>query len=141
MKKRITKYMTTNFNLLELGYDFMGYTFDTKRDLSFHHLIISSEMCRNNCLGSGQEEWNGVILNRFTSHIYLHIIERVDPISFFEITSELIDENIQRKLVIENLRRIREILVRFENEHKHDLTSKGAPLIKPEFTEKRISLI
>ncbi len=141
MKKRIIKQMVKTFELIELGYDFMGYTFEEKRDLSFHHLIIPKEICKNLHLGSGQEEWNGAILNRKTSHAYLHLIERMEPDLFYTITSELIDENALRSLQIESLVRIRRLLLIFELEHGKDIRPTGEPYIKPEYIEKRIPLL
>ena len=38
--KEITKEMSKQFKLYKLGYDFAGYTFTNKNQLSAHHLII-----------------------------------------------------------------------------------------------------
>ncbi len=140
MKKRIIRQMVTTFQLLELGYDFMGYTFDNKRELSFHHLIIPKRSCRMLHLGAGQQEWNGAILNRFTSHEYLHLIERLDPALFYAITSELIDENALQRIEIESLKRIRQLLLEFEREHKGERRQDGQYVIKPKYISERISL-
>lgn len=133
--KQITKEMIEVFKLKKLGFDMMGYTFKRQGDLSYHHLIIPK---RHGGLETFQ---NGAILRQGTSHDYLHIIERVDPEIFYAITSELIDENILRKIERQNLENIRDMLLYFEKEHDHDYTKKGNLLIKREYVEQRIPLL
>lgn len=132
--KEITRLMVYNYNLKTLKYDFMGYTFNKEKELSFHHLIIPNRK------GGPVEKWNGSILVRDTAHDYLHRIENVDEEIFFLITSEMVDENIKGKLDIENLRKIRDLLEYFEKEHCGEITSKGKPLIKEEYIRRRIKL-
>ena len=133
--KEIKEEMIRAFQLKQLGYDMMGYTFNKKGDLSYHHLIIPK---RN----GGKETFNnGAILRQKTSHDYLHIIEHIDPEIFFEITSELIDENIKRRIEYENLCAIRDMLLYFEKEHDHDKTKKGQYIIKREFVRERIPIL
>ena len=138
--REITKEMIRTFKVDKLGFDFMGYTFKRKGDLSFHHLIIPHRDCKKAGLGEGYLFWNGAILNQSTSHDYLHVIERLDPEIFYAITSEMIDENILRRIEIANLKRIRDLLLYFEKEHDRDRSKKGNYLIKPEFIERRIKL-
>ena len=138
--KEITKLMINDFKIKQLGYDFMGYKFDKTIDLSFHHLIIPHRDCKKNRLGEGYLYWNGAILNQETAHDYLHIIENIDREIFLKITSEMIDENIKKKLDIENLRNIRDLLIYFEKEHDTDKTKKGDYLIKRKYIESRIKL-
>lgn len=138
--KEITKLMINDFKIKQLGYDFMGYKFDKTIDLSFHHLIIPHRDCKKNRLGEGYLYWNGAILNQETAHDYLHIIENIDREIFLKITSEMIDENIKKKLDIENLRNIRDLLIYFEKEHDTDKTKKGDYLIKRKYMENRIKL-
>ena len=138
--KEITKLMINDFKIKQLGYDFMGYKFDKTIDLSFHHLIIPHKDCKKNRLGEGYLYWNGAILNQETAHDYLHIIENIDREIFLKITSEMIDENIKKKLDIENLRNIRDLLIYFEKEHDTDKTKKGDYLIKRKYIESRIKL-
>ena len=128
--REITRVMIHTFKIDKLGYDFMGYTFKRKDDLSFHHLIVPHRECKNMGLGEGYLFWNGAILNQSTAHEYLHVIERTDPDVFYAITSEMMDENILRRLEIANLKRIREILVSFEKEHCNDTNKKGHYIIK-----------
>ena len=133
--KPITKEMIRLFNLKNYGFDMMGYTFKRKGDLSYHHLIIPRRY-------GGKETFeNGAILKQKTSHDYLHIIERVDPEIFYEITNELIDENIKRRIEYENLIAIRDLLLYFEKEHDHDKTKNGNYLIKREYVRERIPLL
>lgn len=138
--KEIKKEMIKDFEINKLKFDFMGYTFNNTKELSFHHLIIPRRYCEFYNIGDGFYKWNGTILNQNTSHDYLHIIERLDYDLFLAITSELIDENLKGKIDIENLKKIRELLLIFEKEHKYDKTKKGNVLIKREFLYRRIDL-
>lgn len=126
--------MVDEYNLRKLRYDFMGYTFDRTDELSYHHLIIPRR------LNGPMTKENGSILVQSTSHDYLHRIEMLDYDMFLAITSEMIDENIKGKLDIENLRRIRDILLCFEREYSGARTKKGKRLIKPDYEERRIIL-
>lgn len=132
--KKIIQIMVCNYEIDTLGYDFMGYTFDTMKQLSFHHLIVPK---RN---GGQTLISNGSILVRKTAHNYLHIIEGKDEEIFSLITSEMIDENIKGRLDIENLRKIRDLLKYFEREHCSDRNIKGRPLIREEYIRRRIKL-
>lgn len=132
--KETTKIMIEEFKIKQLGFDMMGYTFKRTNDLSYHHLIIPKR------LGGEISFENGAILRQNTSHNYLHSIEHIDPEIFYLITSELIDENIMRKIEIANLKRIRDLLLYFEREHDRDVTKKGNYIIKPEYIENRIKL-
>lgn len=138
--REITKIMINDFKIMKLGYDFLGYKVNRKQDLSYHHLIIPRRHCKENGLGEGYLYWNGAILRQNTSHDYLHVIEHIDPEIFYELTSEMIDENIKGKLDIDNLKRIHGLLLYFEREHDHDTSKKGKLLIKREFVTGRIPL-
>lgn len=138
--KEITKIMVNDFKIMKLGYDFLGYKVNRKQDLSYHHLIIPRRHCKGVGLGEGYLYWNGAILRQNTSHNYLHIIENIDPEIFCLITSEMIDENIKRKIDIDNLKRIKDLLIYFEKEHDHDITKSGKLLIKREFVTSRVKL-
>ena len=135
--KEITKLMIKKYELMKLGYDFMGYDIINKNNLSFHHLIVPHRNCKAMGLGEGYLEWNGAILNQNTSHDYLHLIEAKDYDMFLAITSELIDENVKGHLDIDNLRRIHDILECFEREHSNDRSKKGKVLIKQEYMRRR----
>jgi hypothetical protein len=132
--------MVNDFKIMKLGYDFLGYKVNRKQDLSYHHLIIPRRHCKGAGLGEGYLYWNGAILRQNTSHNYLHIIENIDPEIFCLITSEMIDENIKRKIDIDNLKRIKDLLIYFEREHDHDITKSGKLLIKREFVTSRVKL-
>ena len=138
--KEITKIMVNDFKIMKLGMDFMGYHVNRKQDLSFHHLIIPRRHCKEAGLGEGYLYWNGAILRQNTSHDYLHLIENIDPEIFYELTSEMIDENIKGRLDIDNLKRIHDLLLYFEREHDHDTSKKGKLLIKREFVTGRVNL-
>ena len=128
------------FNIERLGFDMMGYTFEKRKDLSFHHLLVPRKVCKQIHLGSGCFYLNSAVLVKDTAHTYLHTIEQIDPDKFYDITSELLDQNILRKMQIENLKRIREILLAFEREHSGDTVKHNEPLIKEEYIWKRIKL-
>ena len=139
--KNVVNLMIHEFNLNKLKYDFAGYTFDRTRQLSFHHLRISKHDCKDlNIPSEGYLYWNGAILRQDTSHDYLHLIEQYDPEIFYLITSEIIDENIKRKLTLDSLRRIRTLLEYFEKEHCSTRTKKGNLLIKESYVRDRIRL-
>lgn len=138
--KQVTKLMIKDFNIMKLGYDFMGYKVDRTKDLSFHHLIIPHRESKTYGIGEGYLYWNGAILNQDTSHEYLHLIERLDPEIFGGITSEMVDMNVKRHLDTENLRQIRSMLEYFEKEHCSDRSSKGKLLIKEKYLTERVRL-
>ena len=138
--REVTKLMINDFKIMKLGYDFLGYKVNQKQDLSYHHLIIPRRHCREAGLGEGYLYWNGAILRQNTSHDYLHLIENIDPDIFYELTSEMIDENIKGRLDIDNLKRIHDLLLYFEREHDHDTSKKGKLLIKREFVTGRVNL-
>jgi len=132
--KEIKKEMIKIFHIDKLGFDMMGYKFKRKGDLSYHHLIVP-------CRLEGPVLFdNGAILRQNTSHDYLHIIERIDPDIFYAITSELIDENILRKIEYKNLSKIRELLLLFEREHDADTNKKGEYILKTNYIEERITM-
>ena len=138
--REVTKLMIKDFKIMKLGYDFMGYKVNRTKDLSFHHLIIPHRESKAYGIGEGYLYWNGAILRQNTSHDYLHIIENIDPEIFYELTSEMIDENIKGRLDIDNLKRIHDLLLYFEREHDHDTSKKGKLLIKREFVTGRVNL-
>lgn len=139
VKRQVTNLMVRDYEIMEKGYDFMGYRVDTKGSLSFHHMIISRCKCKKiNLDKCGFLAWNGAILVRETSHDYLHVIEKVDRPKFDLITTHMIMMNDNGRLDKANLRCIGEVLDQFEAEHADDTTSKGKRLIRPSWIEDRI---
>ena len=138
--REITKEMIKLYNIKKLGYDFMGYTFRNINELSFHHLIVPHRDCERKGLGDGYLLWNGAILKQETSHEYLHTIELYDRELFLRITKYMIQENENMKIDIDNLKRIRELLLYFEAEHLNDTNKKCKKLIKRKYLTDRISL-
>lgn len=132
--KQVTKDMIHIYRLNKLKFDFAGYTFKNNRELSFHHLIIANRD------GGPYSLDNGAILKQTTSHDYLHRIEEFDPEIFYLITSEMVDENIKGYLDIQNLRKIRDLLLYFEKEHSSTRTKNGKLLIKESYIKERITL-
>lgn len=138
--KQVTHEMIEIFRINKLKYDFMGYTFKRTNELSFHHLIVPKRECKAQGLGEGYLFWNGAILKQDTSHDYLHIIEAIDRELFLRITKYMIEENRNGKIDIDNLKRIRELLLYFEAEHINDINKKGKTIIKRKYITERIPL-
>lgn len=138
--REIKKLMINTYNIKKLGYDFAGYKVVRISDLSFHHLVIPRRYCSSYGLGDGYLLWNGAILVQDTSHEYLHLIEHKDEEIFARITSEMIDENLKGRLDIDNIRRIHDMMITFEKEHRYDRTKKGKILVKEEYLTDRIKL-
>ena len=139
--REVTNLMVNEFKIMKLGMDFMGYQVTRREQLSFHHLLVAHRDCKDLHIPSdGYVRWNGAILRQNTSHDYAHVIEKIDPDIFYELTSEMIDENIKGRLDIDNLKRIHDLLLYFEREHDHDTSKKGKLLIKREFVTTRIPL-
>lgn len=132
--KSVREEMIKLYQLKRLGFDFMGYTFDNKGQLSYHHLIVPKRF------GGKSTISNGSILRQNTSHDYLHKIEITDREIFDSITDRMIEMNINGKLDLENLKIIRDLLLYFEREHDHDKLSSGKLLIKREYVRERIVL-
>lgn len=123
----ITRVMIDSFNITDT--DFMGYSVD-RATANFHHLIIPR---RNHGVKAIS---NGAILNKDTSHPYLHIIELKDYDIFFGITKEMIKENKLGRLDQEIFKRINDYLSCFEKEHSGDTNVNGEPIIKEEYTKR-----
>ena len=139
--RAITNLMINDFKLKKLGYDFMGFSFKRKEQLSFHHLIVDHKNCKELHIPSeGYLYWNGAILRQDTSHDYLHTIENYDYDRFLAITSSLIDENILGELSIESLKRIRDVLESFEREYSNERSKSGNLIIKESYVRDRIRL-
>lgn len=133
----ITKEMIKIYNIKKL--DFMGYDIKRKESLSFHHLIIPRRQSKDFGIGDGYYMWNGALLVQETSHNYLHLIEQKDYEIFCRITSEMIDQNIKGRLDIENLKKIKDLLLYFERENEDLRDKKGKLLIKKEFIRDRFN--
>lgn len=136
--REITELMIIKYKLLLLKFDFMGYEFDKKKELTFHHLIVPKRECNVRSIpNSGYVMWNGAIIQR-DAHDYLHIVERYDRDMFESITNEMVDENRQGYLDMTNIRAIDDVLQCFEREYCGATTKKGKPLIKEEYTRRRV---
>ncbi|MBR1385238.1 MAG: hypothetical protein IJ568_00245 [Bacilli bacterium] len=123
----ITKLMIQKYNINDI--DFMGY-FINEDNASYHHLIIPK---RN---GGPKTISNGAILNKETSHSYLHLIEKKDYEVFYDLTREMIKENKLGKIDMEILKRIDDILNYFEKEHSQDTNFNGEMLIREDYIKR-----
>lgn len=133
--RQITKLMINEFKLKELGYDMMGYTFKSTKELSFHHLRIPKRMCQN-IEGKGYTRSNGAILKQSSSHEYLHTIELYDRDMFLAITKLLCDENGLGRIDKDILVKIRDVLLAFEAEYEGKKNGNGKLIIKKEYTNR-----
>ena len=129
--------MLKKYLLKKLKFDFMGYPFKNINSLSFHHVVVSRCECEKNGFDTGYYLWNLVLLNRKTSHDYLHIIEDYDYDMFEDINSELFDMIVKEQVTIENIMYINSILESFEREYCGH-TRNGHPLIKDAYTHRII---
>lgn len=129
---RLSDKLFYDFNLHKLGYDFMGYTFDSKKELSYHHIKTKQQK------GKTTYE-NGAILNRITSHNYIHVIEAYEYELFEEISEELKREH-KDGITKEHLQTIRQILEYFECKYKDTQTKNGVLIVKEDFVRRRIQL-
>lgn len=118
-----------NFGLENLGVDFMGYEFQSKRELTYHHIQPK------NC-GGKTTYANGALLIR-SSHNYIHTIEAFDYKVFLQLSRELLTEHQEGSITPERLARIYELLEYFENKYARTITARGTPLIKEEFVRRR----
>lgn len=121
-----------NFKLQKLGVDFMGYEFEAKKELTYHHIQPKNY--------GGQTTYkNGALLIR-PSHNYIHTIEAFDFKLFLELSQELKKEHAQGEITKDRLITIAQMLSYFESKYANSYTRNGSPLIKDEFTRRRINL-
>ena len=123
---RLRERLYKDYNLESLGYDFMGYEFESKKDLSTHHIIPRHT-------GGKTKKENLCILNRFTSHNYIHLIEDYDYKTFLQISKLLLEEVNDRQINMEQIARINELLDFFEHKFRDEESRSGELLIKPEY--------
>lgn len=116
------------------GYDFLGYTYRNVSELSFHHIT-------KKCDGGEMSIDNGALLNKETSHPYLHLIE-FKEFDIYVAINEIIREITQQRKhpTTEQLKRIRALLLEFEALHIDDVNNKGNKIIKKQYIDRRIDL-
>lgn len=127
LRERIFK----TYHLDSLNYDFMGYEFESKKELSTHHIIPKHS-------GGKTKTDNLCILNRFTSHNYIHLIEDTDYKVFLEISKYLMEQVKKGEISREEILRINDALEFFEFKFRDEEDRHGDRLIKPEYKTKRI---
>lgn len=128
----ITNKLFNDFELYKLGYDFMGYYFDDKKQISYHHIQPRHY--------KGKTTYkNGALLVRETSHNYIHTIEEYEFQLFIELSQELIAEH-KDGITKDHLLAIRQMLEYFEHKFENQYTKRGVPIIKEEFTRRRTNL-
>ena len=130
---RLADKLFYDFDLHKLGYDFMGFYFDDKKELSYHHILP------RHYKGKTTYE-NGAILNRQTSHNYIHTIEEMDFQLFIELSQILKDEHQVKKITPEHLKEINMLLTYFEQKYAGQYTKRGNLIIKEEYVRRRVIL-
>jgi hypothetical protein len=110
----------------------MGYEFETKKDLTYHHIQPKNY--------GGQTTYNNGALLIRASHNYIHTIEAFDFKLFLELSQELKKEHAQGEITKDRLITIAQMLKYFESKYKETTTRNGAPIIKDEFVRRRIEL-
>ena len=128
----IANKLFNDFELYKLGYDFMGYTFDDKKEISYHHIQPRHY--------KGKTTYkNGALLVRETSHNYIHVIEEYEFQLFIELSQELIAEH-KDGITKDHLLAIRQMLEYFEGRYKDMYTKRGGLIVKEEYIRRRIQL-
>lgn len=127
---RLREKLYKEYKLEELGYDFLGYEFEFKKELSTHHILPRHS-------GGQTKKDNLCVLNRFSSHNYIHLIEDTDYRIFLQVSSCLLKQVKEGKIDIEELKRIDEILQFFEYKYRDEEDRHRELLIKPIY-KKRI---
>lgn len=129
---RLRERLYKEYDLENLGYDFMGYEFGSKKELSTHHIIPRHS--------GGQTKKNNLcVLTRDTSHNYIHLIEDYEYKTFLQISRCLMEQVKNGKIDIEEIKRINEILLYFEYKYRNAEAKTGGLLIRPEYKDKRIT--
>lgn len=128
---RLRERLYKEYKLAETGYDFMGYEFQDKRELSTHHIMPRH-------IGGKTEKKNLCVLNRYTSHNYIHLIEDTDYNIFLRISSYLAEQVKKGEISREELLRINDLLETFERKYKDEESRNGSLIIKEEYKTKRI---
>lgn len=128
--KKITIQMINIYKITNI--DFMGYKLMEKDTYDFHHIHKKEH-------GGKYSLDNGAVLCHSSSHRYLHTIEHKDLDMYVYINKILKDINNQGYLPTkEQLLLIFDCLDRFEKEYSGAVNSKGKPLIKEEYTKRKI---
>lgn len=128
---RLRERLYKEYKLEELGYDFLGYTFESKKELSTHHIMPRH-------IGGKTEKKNLCVLNRYTSHNYIHLIEDTDYNIFLRISSYLAEQVKKGEISRDELLRINDLLETFERKYKDEESRNGSLIIKEEYKAKRI---
>ncbi len=128
---RLRERLFKDYKLEEKQMDFMGYEFESKKELSTHHIIPKHS-------GGKTKKDNLCILNRYTSHNYIHLIEDTDYKVFLEISKYLMEQVKKGEISREEILRINDALEFFEFKFRDEEDRHGERLIKPEYKTKRI---
>lgn len=128
---RLRERLYKQYKLQETGLDFMGYGFKDKKELSTHHILPRHS-------GGKSERKNLCVLNRYTSHNYIHLIENTDFKIFLEVSKYLLEQVKMGQISKEKLLEIDDILKFFEYKYRDEEARNGELLIKPEYKKRLI---
>jgi hypothetical protein len=130
---RLRERLYREYKLEEKQMDFMGYGFGSKKELSTHHIIPRKS--------GGQTKKNNLcILNRNTSHNYIHLIEDTDYKYFTRISAYLMEQVKKGQISKEEILKIYELLESFEKKYKNRESKSGGVLIKEEYKQRVLKL-
>ena len=135
-RKKTIKLMIAKFQLLELKCDFMGYSFNMLSELSYHHLLIGRKVYEKTGLYDDFGEWNCAVLNRNTSHSYLHTIANYDYDIFTYITLQMLNEKEKGYIDLINLKRIEAALESFEREYFDKISERGKEIVQERYLRR-----
>lgn len=133
--RQVTLQLIHDFNILSLGYDFMGYPSQNppltpQPDLlTYHHLLVPRR------IDPSYTYENGVILYS-TPHAYLHIIESISPPHFQALTREMYNMKRLHEISPTLLENINDILTDFESAYSTTRTSKNKTLIRTPYLNR-----
>lgn len=111
------------------GLDWMNYRL-TREDISYHHIKKKVD-------GGKKTIENGAILQKNTSHPYLHLIETIDIDTYLQLNEILKDINMQKhEPTLMQRGIVEDILLTFEKEHRWDKDRDGMLLIRAKYLKR-----
>ena len=128
---KIKNLKIVDFKLHSIGIDFMGYEFSSDAELSAHHIKPRNK-------GGKDIYENIVVLNRNSSHDYLHIIESIDRDYFRAITERLKRENELGRIDMGIIKEIDAILLEFEKKHAEDSFKTGDLILRDRYQKRLV---
>ena len=111
------------------GLDWMNYRI-VREDISYHHIKKKVD-------GGKKTIENGAILQKNTSHPYLHLIETIDIDTYLQLNEIFKDINMQKhEPTLMQRGIVEDILLTFEKEHRWDKDRDGMLLIRSKYLKR-----